>query len=91
MYGISNSSSFEKSNEYIKWVEIPEDFDDVLNFIQVGWNVRRIIGSFCVQVFRSSDYAYTGKKEGRFSAVPLVFGCIPSVSRCGNVPNELLS
>ena len=36
---------------------------------------------------------YIGKKGRRFQLhvhVPLVFGCIPSGSGCGNVPNELV-
>ena len=42
-----------------------------------------------LQVFRSTNYAYIGKK-GVDSAVPSVFGCIPSGSRCGSDPNELV-
>ena len=29
-------------------------------------------------------------KGAEISAVPSVLGCIPSGSRCGNVPNELV-
>ena len=33
---------------------------------------------------------HIGVKRGVDSAVPSVFGCIPSGSRYGNVPNELV-
>ena len=42
-------------------------------------------------MFRSSNFAYIGKKKRAYiSAVPLVFSCIPPGSRYGNVPNELI-
>ena len=44
-----------------------------------------------LQVFRSSNYAYTiGKKGRRFQLCHQFLAILPSRSRCGNVPNELI-